>query len=228
MKKIVLFAIGAIITASTFLSSSNKVHAWECFTGPTYLHDSRVEIKTAVYLRSGPCSENSGPNKTERGVVLKPGQMVTAIATNHRWHKVKTDDGQIGWIWIDFIKTFHTKDSFAGQNIESTRDPYGMSDTHAEFPHLFWKVATTTTTNNDNDYVAPKQYNVSSRTKAKLDKMLTKVKTAIKNKSDSNIEQKAVVRIVIAKLENLQEKKSELKDILEYLIDKLTDFKNTL
>lgn len=217
------FAVLAVVPSISY--------AGECYTGPVHLADQQAVTKYAVTTRDGPCSE---PNTSQRLHTLSAGSTVTVVAKDtHGWHKVKNDQGQVGWIWQSFISEYTTSDRFAGQNIPSQKG-YGASDTHAEFAHLFGGNSNTDTSNNNNDTTTnmdttttqEPSYNVSSSMQKTLNGLLQKLYNAINGSSSS--QQKATLAAIISKLQAIKADKPHLKDVVGYLVHKLEARKASL
>jgi hypothetical protein len=96
MKKIVLL----VLTLTMFIFVVPTTQATDiCTNDPLESADFNVEIKSAVFLRTVSCMEES-----EVIATLSAGEVVHVIGKVEDWHKIERADGTQGWVWVDFVQ----------------------------------------------------------------------------------------------------------------------------
>lgn len=227
MKKILFTSLWLALALISIITTTEQVHAWECFTSEVFLKDYQAKVKWPLYMRDWPCSDE----RTNKLETLWNNEVVTVIASNHWWLKVKKANGAIWWIWWPgWVLENLTTDQYS-DNTYISQKWYWIDDTHLEFAHIL---------NNGNipsndDYTDTivvttpvKTYNISSSMKSQLDNLLTRVYAIIEEKSDTISGQKKLYEGLILSLRRLKSEKAHLADILSYLIDKISMYKEAL
>lgn len=213
-----------VMVLASHVSISN-VYAGECFTGDVFLKDYEVSIKSAVYLRSGPCSDD----RTTRGEVLSAGEEVTVLASNHGWLKVRRDNGAIGWIRGKWRVEYNvTQDRFPDNQYVS-KQGYDTSDTHEEFSYVVYSDAQGLDTANSQAPTSDKQEwqaasqefqtSLSADMQTQISNMLDTFYTKLADRPIQT--QKDILMWIRGQLTILQDQKPHLQELIEFMTYKI-------
>ena len=207
-------SIAAVLSFTIALfAAPSATYAGECFTGPVYLRDYTVQIKSAVFLRSGPCQEN-----TER-LAIADGQ-AQVLASNWGWILIKTNNGDIGWIWEPgWVSSRLSDDRFSNDQYVSTRG-YGIGNRHEEFAYLFG--GNTSTNTYDPEPITTKPtFALSASMMDKIDTMLMKVFINVREMDGSSSGRRVIYSKLIVALEKVKEEKPSVSELVKYIIYKV-------
>jgi len=91
-----LLAVSVIVAPLLF--SALPARAGECYEYPTRLMDGSAEVKSAVFLRSTPCMDDSVVLTT-----LAAGTHLPVTGEQDGWYRLVTSDGTEGWVWNSFV-----------------------------------------------------------------------------------------------------------------------------
>lgn len=101
-----------------FFFSPSPALAGECWSEPYYETSGTATVKSAVFMRSGPCQEGTTVLATAPAATT-----VTVLAEDHEWYLIRLQNGATGWVWQSFL---------SGISVDKTRSD--RSTVEAKFP----------------------------------------------------------------------------------------------
>ncbi|MBU1446301.1 S-layer homology domain-containing protein [Patescibacteria group bacterium] len=124
MKKLLLlvmaFGMFAVITPAVFATDV-------CSDTPESSADFYVETSRASWLMGQSCTDSNVVTTMPQGSVMH------VIGMTEYWHKLVTEEGQVGWMWVDFVqptsKTFNP--------VSAEPEPVVISDPVVEEPVVY-------------------------------------------------------------------------------------------
>ncbi len=72
--------------------------AGECWSEPYREASGSATVKSAVFMRTGPCQEGTTVLATAPATAT-----VTVLAEDHEWYLIRLQSGATGWVWNSFL-----------------------------------------------------------------------------------------------------------------------------
>ncbi len=119
----------AIVLVASFTSPAPAL-AGECFSEPYREATESATIKSAVFMHTGPCQENTTVVAT-----ASSSAKVMVLAGDHEWYLIRLQSGATGWVWNTFLNLGSISLTDSDRTI-----------VEAKFPHTGATVATPTPT----------------------------------------------------------------------------------
>lgn len=88
----------ALFAAMTLLAPALPAQAGECWSEPYHLATGSATVKSAVFMRSGPCQDGTSVLAT-----ASAGASVSVLAEDHEWYLIRLGNGATGWVWHTFL-----------------------------------------------------------------------------------------------------------------------------
>jgi S-layer homology domain len=112
MKKLLLL----VMAFAMFVSVAPLSYATDvCSDTPHSSADFYVETSRASWLMSQSCTDSDVVTTMSQGSVMH------VIGMTEYWHKLVTEDGEVGWMWVDFVQP--TSKTFNPAGIDPVVEP---------------------------------------------------------------------------------------------------------